>query len=93
MAEEADITKSQANRALSACLSTITDALGKGESVALIGFGSFSVKERAKREGRNPRTGEKITIEKAIIPSFKAGKTLKDAVQLKSYLSEATKIM
>jgi DNA-binding protein HU-beta len=80
IAESADITKSDASRALDAVLEAITDALKDGETVSLVGFGSFSVKERAERQGRNPQSGESITIKAAKIPSFKAGKVLKDAV-------------
>jgi DNA-binding protein HU-beta len=58
----------------------ITETLKKGDSLSLIGFGTFSVKERAARQGRNPRTGETIQIKAAKVPSFKAGKALKDAV-------------
>ena len=61
-------------------LKLLKDALKEGDSVALVGFGTFEVKERAERKGRNPQTGEEITIKAAKIPSFKAGKSLKDAV-------------
>ena len=61
-------------------VNAITDALKKGDTVSLVGFGSFLVKERAARQGRNPQTGNTITIAAAKIPSFKAGKALKDAV-------------
>jgi DNA-binding protein HU-beta len=81
IAESADITKADAGRALDGFLSAVTGALNKGDSVALVGFGTFSVKERAERKGRNPQTGEEITIKAAKIPAFKAGKSLKDAVQ------------
>ena len=80
IAESADLTKADAGRALDATIEAITDALKKGESVSLVGFGSFGVKERAERQGRNPQTGEVITIKSAKIPSFKAGKALKDAL-------------
>ncbi len=59
---------------------TVTDSLKKGETVALVGFGTFTVKERAARTGRNPQTGDPIEISAAKVPSFKAGKALKDAV-------------
>ena len=80
VAASADISKAQAGRALDAVLGTVTETLAKGEQVVLVGFGSFSVKERAARTGRNPQTGEPIDIAAATIPSFKAGKALKDAV-------------
>jgi len=80
IAESADLTKSDAARALEAVLEAVTEALKKGETVSLVGFGSFGVKERAERQGRNPQTGNTITIKAAKIPSFKAGKALKDAV-------------
>jgi DNA-binding protein HU-beta len=81
IAESADLTKSDAGKALDAVLEAITEALKKGESVSLVGFGSFVVKERAERQGRNPQTGDSITIKAGKIPSFKAGKALKDALQ------------
>lgn len=80
IADAADLTKADAGRALDAMVEAITDALKKGETVSLVGFGSFVVKERAERQGRNPQSGESITIAAAKIPSFKAGKALKDAV-------------
>jgi DNA-binding protein HU-beta len=82
IAEYADLTKADAGRALDGFLETVKSALSDPSdgSVALVGFGTFAVKERAERKGRNPQTGEEITIKAAKIPSFKAGKTLKDAV-------------
>ncbi|MDP3333412.1 MAG: HU family DNA-binding protein [Methylococcaceae bacterium] len=84
IAESAGLTKADAGRALDGFLSAVTSALKDSDpdkrSVALVGFGTFSVKERAERKGRNPQTGEEITIKSAKIPSFKAGKSLKDAV-------------
>ena len=80
IAESAEITKSDAGRALDAVIEAVTEALKRGETVSLVGFGSFGVKERAERQGRNPQTGNTITIKAAKIPSFKAGKALKDAV-------------
>ncbi|MEJ2692916.1 MAG: HU family DNA-binding protein [Candidatus Thiodiazotropha sp.] len=80
MAESADISKAAAGRALDGMVEAITDAMQKGDSLSLVGFGTFSVKERAAREGRNPQTGETIQIKASKIPSFKAGKALKDAV-------------
>ncbi|MEY2699328.1 MAG: DNA-binding protein HU-beta [Pseudomonadota bacterium] len=80
VAELADLTKADAGRALDAVLDAITSALKEGDSVALVGFGTFEVKERAERQGRNPQTGAAITISAAKIPGFRAGKSLKDAV-------------
>jgi len=80
IAEDADISKAAASRALDAFINTVTDALVEGDSVALIGFGAFSVKERASRTGRNPQTGAEIQIAAAKVPAFKAGKSLKDAI-------------
>lgn len=80
IAGAADITKAEAGRALDATVAAITKAMQNGDTVSLVGFGSFVVKERAARQGRNPQTGETIDIAAAKIPSFKAGKALKDAV-------------
>jgi DNA-binding protein HU-beta len=80
IAASADISKAAAGRALDAMVSSITDALKGGDQVTLIGFGTFSVKDRAARTGRNPQTGAEIQIAAAKVPSFKAGKALKDAV-------------
>jgi|APCry1669189665_1035243.scaffolds.fasta_scaffold80791_1 DNA-binding protein HU-beta len=80
IADAADLTKADAGRALDGVIEAITTALKKGDSVSLVGFGSFVVKERAERQGRNPQSGKTITIAAAKIPSFKAGKALKDAV-------------
>ena len=77
---ELGITKKQAIIIVDCVLGSITDALADGDRVSLVGFGSFGVKERAAREGRNPRTGSKINIPKKNVPTFKAGKALKDAV-------------
>jgi len=77
---EAGITKKQATEVVDCVLETIKGALAKGDKISLIGFGTFSVKERAAREGRNPQTGETIKIAKKNVPVFKAGKGLKDAV-------------
>ncbi len=81
MAEAADISKSAAGRALDAMTDAVAVALKNGDNVSLIGFGTFSVKSRAARTGRNPQTGASIQISASKIPSFKAGKALKDAVQ------------
>lgn len=80
IAESADLPKAAAGRALDAVVESITSALKNDDSVSLVGFGTFSVKDRAARTGRNPQTGESINIAAAKIPSFKAGKALKDAV-------------
>lgn len=80
IAAEADISKAAAGRAVDAMVSAVTAALQQGEQVSLVGFGTFSVRERAARTGRNPQTGENIEIRAAKIPAFKAGKALKDAV-------------
>ena len=80
IAASADLPKAAAGRALDAVVDSITDALKKDDTVSLVGFGTFSVKERAARTGRNPQTGAPIEIAAAKIPSFKAGKALKDAV-------------
>jgi len=81
IATHSGLTKVDAGRALEALVQTIESTLKSGDSIALVGFGTFEVKERAERIGRNPQTGEAITIAAAKIPSFKAGKGLKDAVQ------------
>ena len=80
MAEKAGITKADAARALEAFTETVTEALKAGEKISLVGFGTFATSERAAREGRNPRTGEKVEIAARTAVSFKAGSKLKDAV-------------
>ncbi len=80
IAESADISKAAATRALDAVTSAITGALQKGDSVSLVGFGTFVVRARAARSGRNPKTGAIINIAASNVPAFKAGKALKDAV-------------
>ena len=80
IAKSADITKASATRALDAMLNAVTTTLANDGSVTLVGFGTFSVGERAARTGRNPRTKEAIKIEAQRVPKFKAGKALKDAV-------------
>ncbi len=80
VASSADLPKAAAGRALDAVVESITEALKSGDSVSLVGFGVFSVKDRAARTGRNPQTGEPIQIKAAKIPSFKAGKALKESV-------------
>jgi len=80
VANGADISKADATRAVEAVINQITDTLKSGDQVALVGFGTFAVKDRAARTGRNPRTGEPINIPASKVPGFKAGKALKDAV-------------
>lgn len=80
VAVAADLPKTVATRAVDAFLDTVSKALSEGDTVALIGFGTFAVKERAARVGRNPKTGAEIHIKAAKVPNFKAGKALKDAV-------------
>lgn len=81
VAADAGLTKTQAAQAVDAFETAITAALAKGDSVTLVGFGTFAVSERAERTGRNPKTGEPLTIAAAKAVKFKAGKALKDAVQ------------
>ena len=80
VAQKADISKKDADKAVSAVIAAISDSLVAGEKVQLVGFGPFEVRDRAAREGKNPATGEKITIAATKVPAFKAGKALKDAV-------------
>lgn len=80
VAEAADISKAAAGRAVDAVFDGITGSLKGGDSVTLVGFGTFSISDRAARSGRNPRTGETIQIKASRMPKFKAGKALKDAV-------------
>ena len=74
-------TKKDADKAVTAFIDTVTEALVEGRKVQLIGFGTFEVRERAARKGRNPQTGEEIKIHASKIPAFKAGKSLKDSVK------------
>ena len=80
IAQQADISKAAASRALEAAIDAITDTLKKGDSVSLVGFGTFVATEREARTGRNPRTGVAIKIVKAKVPKFRPGKALKDAL-------------
>ena len=80
VAQKADISKKDADKAVSVVIAAISDSLVAGEKVQLVGFGTFEVRDRAAREGKNPATGEKITIAATKVPAFKAGKALKDAV-------------
>ena len=81
VAERADMSKAEAGRAVDAVLGSVGDALGNGDSVSLVGFGTFSVRHRAARMGRNPQTGATMQIAASKVPGFKAGKALKDKVK------------
>lgn len=80
IAEQTELSKKDAEKALKALTDVITEELKKGEKIQLVGFGTFEVSERAAREGRNPQTGKTITIPASKAPRFKAGKALKDAL-------------
>jgi DNA-binding protein HU-beta len=80
VADSAELSKADAGRAVDAMVETVTKALKKGDTVTLVGFGTFSIRKRAARTGRNPRTGQAIKIKASKNPAFKAGKALKDAV-------------
>ena len=80
VAEKTDLSKKDADAAESAVLGAITDALKAGDKIQLVGFGTFEVRNRAAKQGRNPRTGETMTVPASKVPAFKAGKALKDAV-------------
>jgi DNA-binding protein HU-beta len=80
VASAANLSKADASRAVDAVVNSITAALKKGQQVSVVGFGTFAVKHRSARSGRNPRTGETINISASNVPGFKAGKALKDAV-------------
>jgi DNA-binding protein HU-beta len=80
VAGSANLSKADAGRAVDAVVEAISKSLKKGQQVAVVGFGTFSVKHRAARSGRNPRTGETIKVAASNVPGFKAGKALKDAV-------------
>ena len=80
VADDSDLTKTSAARALDSAIENITNALKGGNSVTLVGFGTFTVRQREARMGRNPRTGEAIQIKASRVPGFKAGKALKDAL-------------
>lgn len=79
-AAKSGLSKKDTEKAISSVIDTITETLAKGESIQLVGFGTFEVRERAERTGINPRTKEKITIAATKVPAFKAGRALKDAV-------------
>ncbi len=80
MAEKAELKKVDAEKALNAFVDAVTEALAKGDKISLVGFGSFETKKRAARKGKNPLTGEEISIAASTVPAFKAGRGLKDAV-------------
>ena len=80
VAEKTGQSKSATEQSLSAILEVISETMASGDQVSLIGFGTFSTNQRAERQGRNPQTGETMTIKAATLPSFKAGKGLKDRV-------------
>ncbi len=80
IAEQAEISKKDAEKALKAFTDVVAEELKKGEKIQLVGFGTFEVSERAAREGRNPQTGESMTIAASKTPKFKAGKALKDSI-------------
>jgi DNA-binding protein HU-beta len=80
VSDDAGISKAEAGRAVDALITAITAALKGGKQVSLVGFGTFTVRKRAARTGRNPRTGEEIQIRASKVPGFRAGKALKDAV-------------
>lgn len=80
MAEKADLKKVDAEKALNAFVDAVTEALTKGDKISLVGFGSFETKKRAARKGKNPQTGAVIDIAASTVPTFKAGRGLKDAV-------------
>ncbi len=80
IAEKADLSKKDAEKAVAAFISSVADALADGEKVQLVGFGSFEVRTREARTGKNPRTGEAIQIAPSKVPAFKAGQALKNAV-------------
>lgn len=81
IAANADLSKASAGRALDAFIEAVSDTLQSGDQVALVGFGTFQVRTRAARTGRNPKTGEEIKIAAANVPAFVAGKALKDSVK------------
>ena len=83
VAEKADFSKKDADKAVAAVLDSITDALAQGDKVQIVGFGTFEVRARAEKQGRNPKTGEAMIVPSSNLPAFKAGKALKEAVAKK----------
>ena len=88
VAEKAEVTKKEAEAVINAAFETITATLASGEKVQLIGFGTFDVRARAARKGKNPRTGEAVKIKACKVPAFKAGAGLKEAVNAKKKASK-----
>jgi len=80
VAEKAEFSKKDADKAVAAFIESITDALVSGDKVQLVGFGTFEVRNRAAKQGHNPKTGEAMMVPASKLPAFKAGKALKDAV-------------
>ena len=83
VAEKADFSKKDADKAVAAVLDSITDALAQGDKVQIVGLGTFEVRARAEKQGRNPKTGEAMIVPASNLPAFKAGKALKEAVAKK----------
>jgi DNA-binding protein HU-beta len=81
VAEQAELTQKDATKAVDALIETISETLAQGEKIQLIGFGTFEVRDRSARKGRNPQTGEEIEIAASKVPAFKPGKELKEAVK------------
>lgn len=80
VAEKSDLTKKDAERAVTSMLAAVEEALSRGDKVQLVGFGTFEIRERAARKGRNPQTGQEIDIAATRVPVFKAGKSLREVV-------------
>ena len=81
IAEKSELSKKDAEKSLNAFMESVQESLGEGEKVQLVGFGSFEVRQRAERKGRNPQTKEEITIPASKVPVFKVGKAFKDAIK------------
>jgi DNA-binding protein HU-beta len=81
VAEKAEVTKKDAEKVITAVFDVVEEALARGDKVQLVGFGTFEVRDRAARTGRNPQTGEEIQIAATRVPAFRAGKALRDAVE------------
>lgn len=81
MAEKADLSKKDAEKALNAFVESVQETVKTGDKISLIGFGTFELRKRESREGKNPRTGEKLTIAACSVPAFKAGKAFKDLLK------------
>ncbi|MCI8590408.1 MAG: HU family DNA-binding protein [Clostridiales bacterium] len=80
IAEKANLSKKDAEAAIAAFIASVEDALKAGEKIQLVGFGTFEVRERSERQGRNPQTGKTVTIPASKVPAFKAGKSFKEAI-------------